>query len=80
MIQERMFEIKCDGCGRKAEVPFKPRAGRPVYCRTCFSERRSNRPRKAGLNFSFNEKNAWARRGKGFTGRREEQPTSIFQR
>lgn len=78
--QERMFEVKCDDCGEKATVPFNPKPGKPVYCRSCFSKRRSDRPRKPRLNFGFNEKNAWARRGEGFTGKKEETPTSIFQR
>jgi len=79
-MQEGMFKIKCDECGAEATVPFKPKASKPVYCRTCFSKRRSDRSRRARLNFSFHEKNAWARRGHGFTGRKEEHPTSIFQK
>jgi CxxC-x17-CxxC domain-containing protein len=32
--------IICAGCGKEAEVPFKPTSGRPVYCRDCFNNRR----------------------------------------
>ncbi len=34
------FKIICDACGKEDEVPFQPREGREVYCRTCFAERR----------------------------------------
>lgn len=31
---------KCAQCGGEARVPFKPRGDRPVYCSSCFGERR----------------------------------------
>ncbi len=34
------FIVKCAQCGRAADVPFKPRGDRPVYCRDCFRSRR----------------------------------------
>lgn len=37
-------EIKCDDCGEKSTVPFKPTKGRPVYCKSCF-EKRKNAPK-----------------------------------
>ena len=38
-----MFAIVCYQCGKDCEIPFKPVAGRPVYCPECFAKR------KAGL-------------------------------
>jgi CxxC-x17-CxxC domain-containing protein len=35
-----MHEVTCDECGVPTQVPFKPTAGRPVYCRDCFSSKR----------------------------------------
>jgi CxxC-x17-CxxC domain-containing protein len=35
-----MFEAVCAQCGAQTRVPFKPVAGRPVYCRECFSSKR----------------------------------------
>jgi CxxC-x17-CxxC domain-containing protein len=75
-----MFEIKCDECGKNATVPFKPKEGKPVYCSTCFSKRVNNRRERSNLNFSFNAKNAWARRGGDFKGKKEEEPFSVFQK
>ncbi|MDX1813456.1 MAG: CxxC-x17-CxxC domain-containing protein [Candidatus Bathyarchaeia archaeon] len=72
--------MKCDNCGKNATVPFKPRAGKPVYCSTCFSKHVSERRRSSHLNFSFDAKNAWARRGSDFKGKKEEEPASIFQK
>lgn len=34
-----MFEAVCAQCGAPARVPFKPAAGRPVYCRDCYAAR-----------------------------------------
>ena len=31
-----MHTVKCDGCGSRCEVPFKPTEGKPVYCSDCF--------------------------------------------
>lgn len=43
-----MFEATCASCHEACEVPFRPSAGKPVYCRKCFAqaggdEGRSNR-------------------------------------
>jgi CxxC-x17-CxxC domain-containing protein len=35
-----LFKVTCSQCGAAAEVPFQPRAGRPVYCRDCYSTAR----------------------------------------
>lgn len=31
----------CSSCGKETTVPFKPTQGRPVYCRECFQQRKS---------------------------------------
>jgi CxxC-x17-CxxC domain-containing protein len=41
--QREMFQATCSACGKVAEVPFKPRGDKPVYCRECFSTRQSSR-------------------------------------
>ena len=30
------FAVICTKCGNQAQVPFKPRMDRPVYCSDCF--------------------------------------------
>jgi len=35
-----LHTVSCDECGTSTQVPFKPTAGRPVYCRECFSSKR----------------------------------------
>lgn len=34
-----MFDATCASCGAPARVPFRPAAGRPVYCRDCYTSR-----------------------------------------
>lgn len=34
----RMYVVNCDKCGQKAEVPFRPTEGKPVFCNDCFSK------------------------------------------
>jgi CxxC-x17-CxxC domain-containing protein len=35
-----MHTVICAECGKEAQVPFKPRGDRPVYCSDCFRNRR----------------------------------------
>ncbi len=32
------FTAVCADCGVETTVPFKPRQGRPVYCRECYAK------------------------------------------
>lgn len=34
--QREMFDATCSACGVATQVPFRPTAGKPVYCRDCF--------------------------------------------
>ena len=36
----QMHEATCADCGKRTEVPFRPVAGRPVFCKDCFGEKR----------------------------------------
>ncbi|MHB8763038.1 MAG: zinc-ribbon domain containing protein [Deferrisomatales bacterium] len=35
------FSVVCSDCGCQTEVPFQPTQDRPVYCKDCFSRRRT---------------------------------------
>jgi CxxC-x17-CxxC domain-containing protein len=37
-----MHEVICDKCGKKCEVPFKPTAGKPIYCNECFRDNKDS--------------------------------------
>lgn len=39
----QMYTATCSSCGREAQVPFQPTAGKPVYCSDCFAQQRSSR-------------------------------------
>ena len=41
--QQQLFPATCARCGKSTQVPFEPRAGRPVYCRDCYSTVRVGR-------------------------------------
>ncbi len=36
-----MVSVTCDGCSVATEVPFTPVSGKPVYCRECYGQRRT---------------------------------------
>lgn len=36
-----MYDVVCFDCGKDTQIPFKPSGDRPVYCKECFSKRRS---------------------------------------
>jgi CxxC-x17-CxxC domain-containing protein len=61
-MQKTMFEIKCSDCGKQAMVPFKPTAGKPAYCRPCFSKHTFVQSGNIAKTNNFNPKQAWARR------------------
>jgi CxxC-x17-CxxC domain-containing protein len=31
----------CSQCGKETTVPFRPTQGRPIFCRECFTQRRT---------------------------------------
>jgi CxxC-x17-CxxC domain-containing protein len=37
-VAREYFAVICSSCGNQAQVPFKPRMDRPVYCSDCFRE------------------------------------------
>jgi len=42
-----LFSAVCSECGKETQVPFKPTAGKPVYCRECFQKRGSRTTRRS---------------------------------
>jgi CxxC-x17-CxxC domain-containing protein len=42
-FNREMHKAVCAECKKECEVPFKPTAGKPVYCRECFSKRSPRR-------------------------------------
>ncbi len=32
----QMYDAICADCGIQTQVPFQPRPGRPIYCRSCY--------------------------------------------
>jgi CxxC-x17-CxxC domain-containing protein len=34
--EREYFAVVCSRCGNQAQVPFRPRMDRPVYCSDCF--------------------------------------------
>ena len=61
-------QIKCSDCGKTATVPFKPTAGKPVYCRECLAKHRTSRREPSGNQAEKKQpsldtdKKAWSRR------------------
>ncbi|MCS7134876.1 MAG: DNA-directed RNA polymerase [Candidatus Aenigmarchaeota archaeon] len=35
---KKMHRATCSDCGKETQVPFKPKEGRPVYCRECYQK------------------------------------------
>src|SRR5438046_3284917 len=48
--QREMFSATCSACGQEAQVPFQPSGDKPVYCSTCFEQRRGNANNRSGGN------------------------------
>jgi len=37
-----LFSVPCAACGQEARVPFQPSGDKPVYCSSCFEQRRGS--------------------------------------
>lgn len=37
-----MHDAVCSECGSNTQVPFKPKEGKPVYCKECFMKRKNS--------------------------------------
>ncbi len=67
MSEHVSSEVKCSDCGKTATVPFKPTAGKPVYCRECLPKHRTRRIETGNrmdtkYQSDDKEKQAWSRR------------------
>ena len=47
LVSSRRHDVVCAECDTLTTVPFRPTAGRPVYCRPCFENRRNRPPAPA---------------------------------
>ncbi len=36
-----MFEAVCDECGNSCKVPFQPSGDKPIYCSSCFGDKKN---------------------------------------
>jgi CxxC-x17-CxxC domain-containing protein len=39
--EREYFTATCASCGKEAQVPFRPREDRPVYCSECYAQLKS---------------------------------------
>lgn len=64
-----MHNTTCDQCGKECEVPFRPTAGKPVYCRDCFDKNRDSDSSRSESRFQrpqFNDRPSFSSRSEGF--------------
>jgi CxxC-x17-CxxC domain-containing protein len=38
-----MHKAVCSECKKECEVPFKPTAGKPVFCKECYAKKKPKR-------------------------------------
>ncbi|NLF89317.1 hypothetical protein GX563_10915 [Candidatus Bathyarchaeota archaeon] len=50
--ENQTFKVVCSECGVECEVPFQPKAEKPVFCQKCWSNHKPvhNRPRRGRKN------------------------------
>lgn len=51
--RKKHFDVACSNCNTATVVPFRPKPGRPVYCRPCFDNLRNGR--SAGKEEAVND-------------------------
>jgi CxxC-x17-CxxC domain-containing protein len=62
MSEQVRTEIKCTDCGKIATVPFKPTAGKPVYCRECLPKHFTKKTAETHGPEANTKDQAWSRR------------------
>ncbi|HXX95185.1 MAG TPA: zinc-ribbon domain containing protein [Planctomycetota bacterium] len=40
-VPREYFIAVCNECGKEAQLPFKPRGDRPIFCSECFTKRQT---------------------------------------
>lgn len=65
--EKQFFDAECATCGDECTVPFKPKAGRPIFCRDCMGKK--DKPREE-RSFSRDE-------GKSFREDRQDRGFSL---
>ena len=50
--EHSMHKVTCDSCGESCEVPFRPTAGKPVFCDACFKKNKNPGPENRTNQFS----------------------------
>jgi CxxC-x17-CxxC domain-containing protein len=38
----QMFKATCAECKQECEVPFQPKEGKPVYCKSCYAKKKGS--------------------------------------
>ncbi len=66
--EKQFFDAECATCGNECTVPFKPKAGRPIFCRNCMGKK--DKPREE-RSFSREER-GYPREDRGFSISKEQ--------
>jgi len=43
-----MHDAICDNCGKSCQVPFRPTSGKPIFCSSCFENKREGGDSRGG--------------------------------
>ena len=78
MSERASTEIKCSDCGKTAIVPFKPTAGKPVYCRECLGKHRSSRPKNGRQNGNLDPQHLKMKNKLGLDAQRKLEIKDFF--
>ncbi len=71
--QKEFFSATCSTCGKSCEVPFRPSAGKPVYCKDCFANT-DNRSGQSDKGYSDKRKDFSREKRREDAPRREFSP------
>ena len=52
-----MHRAVCDNCGKECQVPFRPTSGKPIFCSSCFENKRGSDDRRPSGGRNFQKSN-----------------------
>ncbi len=72
-----LFEAQCQKCGKWTRVPFKPEAGRPVYCKSCLKQVGEEKKEKTEEIKTLTLEELLLKKPISFGGRKEKERKEI---
>ncbi len=71
--EQKLYDAKCDNCGKETKVVFEPDGKRPVYCKNCFKKVKKDKESDPDKESALSLKEAMKEETIPFGGKKKER-------